>query len=145
MNDNKQSALYHRNVNEKTLCNGLFQQIRQSGAFLMHFQQNYWPVSSKSSVQNTASVLLSYSVSVCIAINCKVHVFNDLTELSQQGQTLSQKTFGHSTGVINKMNEFSLVPLDSSSDSPIPLILINVSTLILGLNRASINVTQSPE
>lgn len=27
------------------------------------------------------------------------------------------------------MNEFSLVPLDSSSDSPIPLILINVSTL----------------
>lgn len=46
-----------------------------------------------------------------------------------KAQTLSQKTFGHSTGVINKMNEFSLVPLDSSSDSPIPLILINVSTL----------------
>lgn len=104
----------------------------------MHFQQNYWPVSSKSSVQNTARVLLSYLVSVCIAINSKVHVFNDLIELSQQAQTLSQKTFGHSTGVINKMNEFSLVPLDSSSDSPILLILINVSTLTLELNRASI-------
>lgn len=103
----------------------------------MHFQQNYWPVSSKSSVQNTARVLLSYSVSVCIAINSKVHVFNDLIELSQQAQTLSQETFEHSTGVINKMNEFSLVPPDSSSDSSIPLILINVSTLTLELNRSS--------